>query len=308
MHLPLPVSRIPLLAALALIILAAVGCGSSLEFGEKPPVRIGATNFSEQLILGELYAQVLEADGYPVERVFNRGNREIVSPDLEEGKLDLMPEYLSSYTAYLSRGRVIGSADSATAVDQLRKELEPRKLTALQPAAAANTNGFVLTRATADRLNVRRLSDLAPHSRNLVFGGPPECPARPYCLPGLRDRYNIAFREHRPTDAGGPVTLAALERGQVDVGMVFSTDASIAERGLVLLEDDRRLQLANNVVPVLRNETLQKSPELRRLLDGVSSRLTTADLTDLNRQVAAGVTPRQAAATWLRARALIPAA
>ncbi len=273
----------------------------------KPAVRVGSTNFSEQVILAELYSQVLESDGYRVERRLNLGNREIVAPALESGQIDIYPEYLATALAFQTRAQVVGSSDAAETAARFQEALRPKGISALDYAPGINTNAFAVTRATAERLNLAKMSDLAPVAQQLVLGGPPECPQRPFCLQGLERTYGITFKEFRPLDAGGPLTVAALDGGQVDVALIFSTDAVITQRGFVVLEDDKKLQLADNIVPVVRDELLTRAPlEFRTLINGVTRLLTTEELIDLNRQV--GVDrrePRDVAAEWLKSKNLV---
>lgn len=134
----------------------------------------------------------------------------------------------------------------------------------------------------------------------LVLGGPPECPQRPFCAVGLEETYGLTFREFKPLDAGGPITVEAIKNGQVDVGLLFTSDPAIAINDFVLLEDDKGLQLADNLVPVLRQEVLDATPEVAGLLDALSAELTQEALTDLNRQVAVDqADPAEVAREWL---------
>jgi osmoprotectant transport system substrate-binding protein len=272
----------------------------------KPTVRVGSTNFSEQVILAELYAQLLEANGYQVERRLNLGTREIVFPALERGDIDMYPEYLATLLAFVTRGET-KEADPTTARQQLQEALSPKGIAVLDFAPAVDTNAFVVTTETAAKHNLSKMSDLAPVAEQLVLGGPPECPQRPFCIPGLERVYGITFREFKPLDAGGPLTVAALEGNQIDVALLFSTDAVITQKGFVLLEDDKKLQAADNVAPVVREELLNQAPiDFATLLNGVSSKLTTEELTELNKQV--GVDrqePRDVAAAWLKAKGLV---
>jgi len=157
----------------------------------------------------------------------------------------------------------------------------------------------------ADRLGLDRISDLATVASGLSFGGPPECPNRRFCLLGLEATYGLTFEEFVPLDAGGPLTRQALENGNVDVGLLFTTDPALAEDGLVALEDDRDLQPAENVTPLVNREVVDRwGNQLVELVDGVSRDLTTQDLLDLNAQVESGrASIAAAAAAWLEERA-----
>jgi osmoprotectant transport system substrate-binding protein len=299
-----------LLWSLVLLVSAVLGCRTANTDpfrNTRPVVRIGSTNFAEQLVLAELYAHALEANGYRVERQLGLGSRESVEPALEANRIDLYPEYLATLLAYVSRGATRGSSDAGETHAALRQALEPRGISVLDFAPAVNTNGFVVTRQTADRLKLSRLSDLAPVSEQLILGGSSECPIRPFCLVGLRDVYGIRFRDYRILDTGGPLTVAALDSGQVDVGVLFTTDPIIRSRQYVLLADDRNLQLADNVAPVVRMDLIKKAPNsFAGLLNAVSAKLTTDELTRLNSLVALeGQEPRVAAAAWLQANGLL---
>jgi osmoprotectant transport system substrate-binding protein len=153
---------------------------------------IGSTNFAEQEIVAELYAQVLESAGVKVDRKFQLGSREVVAPALESGQIDLYPEYLGTYTLFLDKNATVPN-DVGKAADQLRQLLAPKKLTVLDPADAQDTNTFVVTKASADKYHLSKVSDLATVPDKLTLGGPPECPQRPFCLVGLKDTYGLKF-------------------------------------------------------------------------------------------------------------------
>jgi osmoprotectant transport system substrate-binding protein len=259
------------------------------------------------LIVAELYAQVLEANGYKIERKLNLGNREIVAPALESGQIDMYPEYLATYVTFLTKDQTKASTDAATTFKALQEALKPKNITALDFAPAVDQNGFVVTKATADRHGLKNLSDLAKVNNQLVLGGPAECPQRPFCQQGLEKTYGLKFKDFKALDAGGPLTVSALENNQVDVALLFTSDAVIQVKNFVLLEDDKKLQLSDNVVPVVRNEIADKAPaDFKTLVNGVSAKLTTQDLTGLNKEVGVDKKdPKDVAGAWLKAKALI---
>jgi osmoprotectant transport system substrate-binding protein len=291
--------------AFLVAVLVASACGGS-GGGAKPNVTIGSTNFSEQLILGELYAQILEANGYPVTRKFNLGAREIVFPALTSGQIDMEADYLATLLAFVNKNAT-GSTDPKVTSAALQKELDPKGLTVLDYAPAVDQNGFVVTKATADKFKLAKLSDVAPVGNQLVLGGPPECPTRPFCAAGLKTVYGITFKDFKPLDTGGPLTVAALKGGQIDVGLLFTSDSTIATNGFVLLDDDKHLQLSDNVAPVVRNDLLSKAPsDFKSLINSIAPKLTTAELTAMNKQNDVDKTdPKDIAKAWLKKQGLI---
>jgi osmoprotectant transport system substrate-binding protein len=289
--------------------LIAASCGGTPAPGTgaaKPSVKIGSTNFQEQLILGELYAQILEANGYTVERKFNLGRREVVFPALESGQIDMEADYLATLLAFVNKNAK-GSTDPAATKTALQKELDGKNVTVLDFAPAVDQNGIVVTKATADKYKLTKVSDLAPIAKDLVFGGPPECPNREFCAIGLKNVYGITFKEFKPLDSGGPITVAALEGGQIDVALLFTSDANIAVKGFVLLDDDKHLQLSDNIAPVVRNDLLSKGgDDFKKLINSIAPKLTTAELTAMNKQ--AGVDkrdPKDVAKDWLKKQGLV---
>jgi osmoprotectant transport system substrate-binding protein len=188
----------------------------------------------------------------------------------------------------------------------LQDLLTPKNLTVLDYSPAVDTNGFVVTKTTADKFKLAKMSDLQPVASQLVLGGPPECPQRPFCLLGLQSTYGLQFKDFKPLDAGGPLTVAALDSGDVDVGLLFTTDPAIVLKNYVLLDDDKHLQLADNIAPVIRNDILTRGPDSRTLLNNVSAKLTTSEMTDMVKQV--GIDHKDAkdvANAYLKAKALI---
>ena len=290
--------------------LVAGACGGASTGGgsaaAKPAVKVGSTNFYEQGILAELYAQILEANGYKVERKLNLGNREIVQPALESGQIDLDAEYLATLLTFLDK-TAKASTDPKETAKSLQTALTAKKLTVLDAAAATDQNGFVVTKDTAAKYNLKKLSDLGPVAKDLVLGGPAECPQRPFCAVGLKGTYGITFKDFKPLDAGGPLTVAALEGKQIDVGLLFTSDPGIVAKGFVLLEDDKHLQLSDNIAPVVRDELLAKDDgTIKKLLNSISAKLSQAELNDMNKAVSIDKKdPKDVASAWLKKQGLI---
>jgi osmoprotectant transport system substrate-binding protein len=308
--------RSALAAAGLALALACAACTAS--GGRSPPgpasagdagpavITVGSFDFPESVLLAYLYAGALSARGFPVRVLPDLGARELVEPALMTGLVQLVPEYTGSALEFVSLGRAHATASVAATASTLASWMGARGIVTAHPAAAQDANAIVVTATTAARYWLRTVSDLARVAPRLVFGGPPECPERPDCLPGLRLAYGLRFRAFAALDAGGPLTRQALESGDIGVALLFTTDPAIQAHHLVVLADNRDLQSAENVVPVLRRDTAERyGPGLFVALDAVSARLSTAVLMTLDAQVElAGRDPRAVAERWLRDQGL----
>lgn len=294
------------LVAVASLVLASVACGSSTggtagrsALGDGA-ITVASFNFPESEVLAELYAQVLEGHGFRVDLQLGLGPRELVDPALQRGLVELVPEYAGSAAEFFGG---TSSSDPVATHTQLVASLASRGLTALSASPAQDRNVFVVTTATANRLQLRTVSDLRQYASGLAFGGPPECPARLLCLLGLRRTYGLTFQAFEPLDAGGPLTQRALLDGDVTVGLLFSSDPQLDTGEFLALRDDRHLQPAENVTPVIVRETLDRfGPRLGDALDGLSAVLRTSDLRAMNASLAAGRSPFAVARAWLSSR------
>lgn len=293
----------PLGVLVVTVALVAAACSSDSGEIDGPTIKIGSANFSESALVAEIYAQALEAEGYSVDRKLNIGSREIYKPALESGELDLLPEYIGTMLTFLGGE---ASSDSAATHSALQAAWEPEGISILDFAPAQDKNGLVVTKATAEELGVSRTSDLANFNGTLVFGGPPECPNREFCLIGLQSLYGLDFLEFKPLDVGGPITVTALESGEIDVALLFTSSGVILAKEFVLLEDDKGLQPAENLAPAVRTEILDVyGDRFADVLNAVSSALTTTELIALNKAVEVdGQDPDKVAADWLDAQGL----
>jgi osmoprotectant transport system substrate-binding protein len=280
---------VALLLGLSLLPLAACGDDdgdgdtTAAEDGggdQKGSVVVGSADFPESTIVAAMYAEVLDDAGYGVERNFGIGSRETYFPALEEGEIDVVPEFVGTLTTFLE-------GEASPDAEESKRALEgvlPEGLVALEPSEAESTNVFVVTSETAEAEGLETVSDLAGKEGALTLGGPPECPERPFCIPGLRDTYGVDFSGNfRPLDAGGPLTKDALTNGDIDVALLFSTDGAIIENDWVELEDDKDLQQSEAVLAVGREEALDE--EAQGLLDEVASTLTNDDYKELVKRV-----------------------
>jgi osmoprotectant transport system substrate-binding protein len=300
-------ARVLLAVVLAAAFLAGA-CGRGLPPAtttalDDDAITIASFNFPESVILGEIYAQALQGEGYAVKRELGLGPRELVEPSLQRGLVEFVPEYSGSALEFLTGGEGLATSNERLTNDRLEEAFAERGVTVLAPAPAQDQNGYAVSRETSERHALRTITDLVPVAGELTFGGPPECPERSLCLEGLERLYGLEFAEFRQVDAGGPITVTALRSGTVDVALLFTTDAAIDQYDFVLLYDDLGLQPAENVTPVVRDEVVDAHGEaFVRLVDSVSALLTTGDLRDLNTRVALGETPKDVAAAWLAER------
>jgi osmoprotectant transport system substrate-binding protein len=289
---------------LVVVVLVAGGCTPAAERPppkdpQRPIITVTSFDFPESEALAELYGQGLRQHGYPVEIVARLGPREIVQPALEQGRVDLVPGYLGTALNFLYEKRV-ATADPQATHARLTQALTSRGIRVLAFAKAEDRNGFVVTGDLARRRQLERISDLAPIARQLTFGGPPECPDRPLCLKGLQDVYGLQFARFEAMPSR-TTTADALETGEIDLGMLETTNGNLADRDLIQLNDDRRLQPAENIAPMMRTETADAyGSALVRVINNLTAQLNTQDLIQMNQRVELdGAKPAAVAADWL---------
>jgi osmoprotectant transport system substrate-binding protein len=275
--------RIPVVTSLALTTaLLLAGCGGDTdpleaddgtEQAEPGELVVGSANFPESVLLAEIYAGALEAGGVEAEVRPNIGAREVYIPALQDGSIDLIPEYTGNLRIYFDENA------SATEPEEVYDELVaalPEELTVLEYAEAQDKDAVVVTAETAEEYSLSAIGDLAPVAGDLTLGGPPEWKTRQTGVPGLEELYGVEFGDFIELDAGGPQTLGALLDGRIDAGNIFSTDPNVEAEGLVVLDDPESLFAAQNVVPLLRADAV--TDEVTAALDEVSAALDTETL------------------------------
>ncbi len=271
-------------AMLLAVAIVATACSSGGDT-EGPEVIIGAQDFGESAILAEIYKGALESAGFSVRVQAVGGFRDLELGAFSSGDINMAPEYAASMLEFLTSFSGKATSDKVETTSFLNDALESLDLEALAPSDALDTNAFVMTAERSAELGITRLSDLADHEAGLVLGGPPDCETNPFCIPGLSNVYGVDLaRTFQPLDAG-LITVQALEADQIDIAVLFSTSGVIAAKNFVLLEDDRTMLAADNIVPVITTLLRQKyGAALTDLLDSVSAKLTTADLTAMNKR------------------------
>jgi osmoprotectant transport system substrate-binding protein len=246
-------------------------------------LRIGSKNFTESLILGELYAQSLEIAGYHVERKFNLGGTLIAHESLKRGQIDLYPEYTG--TSFINILHRSAPKNPEEAYAQLSREYQKRwQLSCLKPALANDSQGLVITRKTAQRYKLYTLSRLAQLAPQLALGSIPEFEEREDGLQGLQ-RYYRGFHFKKVALFDNGLKYQALQNNNVDVVVAFTTDGDLSNPQFVLLQDDKAFWPSYQVIPIIRTDILRKSPAIKTLLDQTSGRLTTSILQQLNSKV-----------------------
>jgi osmoprotectant transport system substrate-binding protein len=275
-----------LVAALAALATVAAACGGTTSTPgttSKGTITVAGFNFPESSVLAELYGQALAHDGYTVNYKLLLGTREVVAPAIKSGQIDLYPGYAATELEFYNSGAGEANGDATATTAKLNSHLSSLNLVALTPSAAVDQNAFAVTKATQAKYSLTKLSDLTSIGDQLVLGAGPECPTRPFCQPGLKTTYGINFKAFKALDTDGPLTRAAFKNGTIQVGLVFSSDSDLNQLGLVVLQDDKHLENADNVVPIVRSSVA--TSEVTTVLNKVSAGLTTADLVTMNGQV-----------------------
>ncbi|MFC7304679.1 ABC transporter substrate-binding protein [Streptomyces monticola] len=288
----------PLLALTALVALLA-GCttGPSLENqgevtappGDSHRLTVGSAGFTESDLLAQLYAQLLTKQGYAT-TLLSVANRELYEPALESGQIDVVPEYAATFADWLNAkangadAEPVGSPDLDATMKALRALAAPRGLSVLDPGKAVDQNAFAVTAAFAEEHDLKTLSDLGRSGLPVRLAAGDECVQRPYCKPGLEKTYGIDITGVDPKGVGTTQAKQAVQNGQDQMVLTTTTDATLDEFGLVLLKDDKKLQNADYIVPVV-NRSRAGSDRVAKALGKLNDVLTTADLASMNQQV-----------------------
>jgi osmoprotectant transport system substrate-binding protein len=309
---------VPVLLTL-LLTAAACTTGPALEDqgqvtappGDSKHLTIGSAGFTESDLLAQMYALLLDRAGYST-KVISVTNREIYEPALESGQIDVVPEYAATFADWLNAQKngadaaPVGSPDVNTTMKALRALATPRGLTVLDPGRAVDQNAFAVTAPYAAMHRLRTLSDLGRSGLPVRLAAGDECVQRPYCAPGLKKAYGIDIVAVDPKGVGTTQAKQAVRSGRDQMVLTTTTDATLDTFGLVLLADDKHLQNADYLVPVV-NRSRAGSPGVRDALDRLNTVLTTADLARMNEQVDSWRRlPEDVARNYLESKNLIP--
>jgi osmoprotectant transport system substrate-binding protein len=267
----------------------ASGGSSTSSSAAKGKVTLGAADFGESSIIANIYELELKKAGYTVSLKDKIGARDVYIKALESGEIDVVPEYVGTVTEFYNaevngktaaEAKPLATTDPNTTLTALKSLIASKNLVAGAPSPAADQNAFAVTKAYADKNGLSKTSDLTKLNGQIELGGPPECPQRPFCEIGLQKTYGLKFKGFKPLDAGGTKTIGALKDGSIQLGLVFSSDGAVAANNLVVLDDDKHLQQADNIIYLARNSV---PADAQAILAKVNAALTTTDLQGLNK-------------------------
>ena len=294
--------------ALGAMMLVLVGACSS--GGGKPTIKIGSDGFYESKLMGEIYAQALEANGYTVQRNLGLGTRAVSAAALETGSIDLKPEYIGSGLAYY-KGTATGDPAANEAALQAILTGKGGGITVLNFSPAQDQNAFVVRKDTATQFNLTKMSDTTAIQNQLKWGLATDCPTNPVCAAALKTAYGLAPTNVTLLDACSTPMAQALVKKTIDVGELCSTQPDIAVNGFVVLQDDKQTQPADNIAPLIRNDYLAKLSDsdktaFESLLNSVSAKMDTATLTSLGTEISVQNKDVAAVATeWRKANGFV---
>jgi osmoprotectant transport system substrate-binding protein len=263
------------------------GSPSASAAATKPTVKVGSAGFWEAAVVGEMYAQALETKGYTVERHLEIGERPAVHAALTSGQVNLIPEYLGGLAG---QGLAITklSPDPKTASDTMQAALAAKGWVSFDFSPGTDADGFAVRQETATQYSLAKMSDLTAVANKLVWGVAPGCPDNPVCGPGLKTTYNIDLTalQVQSLPACSANIATSLNDSTIDVAQVCTTQPEIASMNLVLLEDDKHLQPAQNLVPIATKELADAAPaDFASTLNAIQAKLTTAALTQLGASI-----------------------
>jgi len=265
-------------------------------------VKVGSKNFTEEFILGEIYAQALQAAGYKVSKDLNLGSEQIAFKALKANQIDGYPEYTSTaLTSFFGVKATDVPKDAKQAVSQAQGDFSKAGLVTFDPAPYESKNAVGMLKKKADQLGIKKVSDLKGKSQNLTLYGSPECRQRVDCLVGLEQDYGFKFKRFVPIDIG--LRYQVLDKGQADLSIIFTSDPQLSTRkDIVTLADDKKVFPPGNPVFVARKAKVdQAGPDMQKTIQLVQGGLTLAVVRELNARVDVDrQQPKQVARAYLK--------
>ncbi len=278
-----PIVASPAVSAMASSSASAAPSTAAMNPGDVT-IKIGSDGFYESQLMAEIYAQALEAKGYKIDRTgLGLGTRKVTAAALESGKIDLKPEYIGSGLAFY-KGTATGDPKQNQQALQTAVANIGGGITVLDFSPAADQNAFVVTKDTSTKYNITTLDQVPSVNPPLKFGVATDCSTNPVCAAALKSAYGIDVSKALPLSACDQPMVDAIKKGTVQVGELCSTQPDIAQNGWVILADDKHTQPADNIAPLVRNDLLAKvdKTSFDAILNGVSAKMTTDELTKLN--------------------------
>ena len=279
-----------LMGLLLAVAVAAAGCSNDAGSGDKGSVSLSGQNFTEMQIMAEMYAQLLENEGYTVSTKLV-DTRDVYIQELQSGDVDVAPEYVGALADFLNitqngeDAEPVTSPDPTESLEALKPLADKANITLLEPAEASDQNAFAVTEEFAQQNNLTTLSDLGELGQPIVLAAAPDCEGRTDCEAGLTNEYGIDITKVLPLGYGSAQAIDSVQKGESQLVEVATTQSNVAAEGLVILEDDKNIQPAQNLIPAVNSEFLADNPDVADALNKLAETLTTEDLTALNTKV-----------------------
>lgn len=275
---------------MATVAVVGAGCSNDTAGGDKGSVDLSGQNFTEMQIMAEMYSQLLENEGYSVSTKLV-DTRDVYIKELQSGGVDVAPEYVGALADFLNvtqngeDAETVTSPDPTESLNALEPLADKANITLLEPAEASDQNAFAVTQEFAEQNDLATLSDLGALGQPIVLAAAPDCEGRTDCEAGLTEQYGIEITKVLPLGYGSPQAIDSVKNGESQLAEVATTQSNVTAEGLVILEDDKQVQPAQNLIPAMNSDFLQDNPDAADALNKLADTLTTDDLTELNTKV-----------------------
>lgn len=282
--------RMGMAGFMATVAVVGAGCSNDTAGGDKGSVDLSGQNFTEMQIMAEMYSQLLENEGYSVSTKLV-DTRDVYIKELQSGGVDVAPEYVGALADFLNvtqngeDAETVTSPDPTESLNALEPLADKANITLLEPAEASDQNAFAVTQEFAEQNDLATLSDLGALGQPIVLAAAPDCKGRTDCEAGLTEEYGIDITKVLPLGYGSPQAIDSVKNGESQLAEVATTQSNVTAEGLVILEDDKQVQPAQNLIPAMNSDFLQDNPDAADALNKLADTLTTDDLTELNTKV-----------------------